>query len=107
MKLSAKEVKLISDVSKNRKQRKWGAWLGFLTATGLLVATEGFGIFPSLRESSILVIAVVATFAHLIHVYFAVRPEDKLVDLLQRYINRDPEAVARLSWVTDSDGVAA
>ena len=32
MKLSAKEVKLITDLSTRRKRRKWDAWLSFLSA---------------------------------------------------------------------------
>jgi hypothetical protein len=42
--------------------------------------------------------------AWLIHVYFAVRPDDKLIDLLQRYVNRDPEAIVQVAGVTTIDG---
>lgn len=107
MKLSANEVKLISEVETRCVHRKWGAWISFLTVVALLVATDGYGMLPSLRESSLLYIAAGAALPHLIYVYFVVRTEDKLADLLQRYVNRDPEAVAQISGATENDGVAA
>lgn len=107
MKLNAKEVKLISDLSTRRKRRKWDAWLSFLSATGLLVATYGYGMFPSLMEWPILGIATGATLSYLVHVYFGVRPEDKLIDLLRRYLDRDPEAIAQIAGVLEPDEAAA
>lgn len=107
MKLTAKEVELLSNLSTRRRHRKWDAWLSFLSAIGLMVATYGYGMFPSLAEWPFLGMATGLTFAYLIHVYFAVRPEDKLISLLQRYVNRDAEAVAQLAGVAESDAVAA
>lgn len=107
MKLSAKEVKLISDLSTKRKRRVWGAWVSFLTVVALLVATYGYGMFPALGEGPFLGFAVGAAFVNLVHVYFGVRPEDKLIDLLQRYVNQDPEAIAQIAGVTESEGAAA
>ena len=104
MKLSAKEAKLISQLRTRRKHRKWDAWLSFVLAVGLLVAVEGYGLLPSLGEFPFIGMAVGAAVAYLIHVYFAVRPDDKLIDLLQRYVNRDPEAIAQVAGVTTFDG---
>jgi len=107
MKLTATEVKMLSRLSARRKRRMWDAWLSFLLAVALNIATYGYGVFPSLTESPFLGMAVGVSFAYLVHVYFAVRPEDKLIELLQRYVNRDPEAVKQLSAAVESDTVAA
>lgn len=107
MKLSAKEVKLISGLSDRKRRRKWDAWLTFVSATGLTVATYGYGLFPSLMEWPILGFATGASVAYLVHVYFAVRPEDKLIELLRRYVDRDPEAIAQISGNLESDEVVA
>lgn len=107
MKLSAKEVKLISKLSTRRKHRKWDAWLSFLSTVGLIVATYGYGMFPSLMEWPILGIMTGAAFAYLVHVYFGVRPEDKLIELLRRYLDRDPEAIAQIAGVLEPDEMAA
>ena len=107
MKLTAKEVKLLSALSKRHKRRKWDAWFSFLSTIALIVATYGYGMFPSLIEWPFLGMAAGGTSGYLMHVYFAVRPEDKLIELLQRYVNRDPEAVAQLLGVVESDAVAA
>ena len=107
MNLSAKEVKLLSELSARQKRRMWDAWLSFLMTIALMVATYGYGMLPALTEGPFLGMAAGLTLAHLIHVYFAVRPEDKLIELLQRYVNNDPEAVAQLSGVIESDAAAA
>ena len=106
MKLTAKEVELLSGVAACRKRRKWDAWVSFLLVIALMIAVLGYGVFPSFAESQFLGMAAGASVAYLIHVYFAVRPEDKLIGLLQRYVNRDPEAVAQLSGVVASDAFA-
>ena len=107
MKLTTNEMKLLLNLSKRRRRRKWDAWSWFLSTIGLMIATYGYGFFPSLTEWPILGMAAGLTLANLVHVYFAVRPEDKLVELLQRYVNRDPEAVKQLAGVIESDAVAA
>jgi hypothetical protein len=107
MKLTTIELKLIAGISKNRKRRKWDALATFLVSIILATATFGFGMFPALSNSMFLGVAVGASIMWLIHVYFGVRSEDKFVDLLQRYINRDPEAVAQIAAASEAEQVAA
>ncbi len=113
MKLSRTEIKLVSDLSAKRRRRKRDAWWSFLTTIGLAVAVLGYEIFPSLGKLLLLPLPPLLTvlptvyFIHLIHVYFAVRPEDKLIRLLQRYLDRDAEAIVQISNVAETDDVAA
>lgn len=74
MKLTAKEVKLLSALSNRQVRRKRDAWLSFLLTISLLVVTYGFGMFPLLKEQPFLAMASGATLSYLIHVYFGARP---------------------------------
>jgi len=105
MKLTANEVKLLTALSKRHKRRKWDGWFSFLATVALIVATYGYGMFPSLIEWPFLGIAAGGAATYLMHVYLAVRPEDKLIELLQRYVNRDPEAVAQLFRAVETAAV--
>ena len=86
MKLSKREIGLISDIEKSRRQRRLGAWISLLLIPIFWMADS---------EISGIVSAVVIV--HLIHEYIGIRPDDILIDLLQRYINSDVEAVRQLS----------
>jgi len=107
MKLTANEVKLLSNVARRRRQRRLDAWTALLLAAFSLVLTEGFGLLPSLRDTGLQELVVGLLVAHLIHVYFTVRPSDKLIDLLQRYVNEDAEAVTQLHGANRSGEVSA
>ena len=68
--------------------------------------TIKFGLFSALAgDSPILGLGIALAVGYLAHVYFAVRPEDELVELLQRYVNQDPEAVAQLANSTERNEV--
>ncbi|MDZ7770191.1 MAG: hypothetical protein U5K38_14480 [Woeseiaceae bacterium] len=77
MKLTANEVKLLSDIAAHRKRRKRDAWVSFLLVIAVAVASFGYGMFPQLVEWPILGIAIGMTSALLIHVYFG-RPTVKI-----------------------------
>lgn len=96
MKLSNREIEMISDISKARRHRRIGALLGFATALILFVGVQ---YFDSASESLVAIIAILLGFsaAELPSVYLKVRTEDKLIDLLRRYIDSDPEAIKQLS----------
>ena len=106
MKLSSKEVELISKWPARLKRRKRDAWSYFVSVTALMVATHGYGMFPYFAEGPVLAVAMTATIFYLANVYFAVRPEDKLVELLRRYIDRDPEAIEQIAAEPGPDGVS-
>jgi len=107
MKLTANEVKLLSNVARRRQQHRLDAWTALLLAAFSLVLTEGFGLLPSLRETGLQGLIFGLLVAHLIHVYFTVRPSDKLIDLLQRYVNEDAEAITQLHGTNPSGEVSA
>jgi hypothetical protein len=92
VKLSNKELRLISDIQKSRKARKIGGWIT------LLLIPISYIWYP---QVSGVITAIVVT--HLIHEYLAIHPDDELVDLLQRYVNSDPEAIVQLSKSSRAD----
>ena len=96
MRLTEREVKLIAEIPKRRRERKIEAWLG------LAFAIAAFIVFQHLdpRYDSLVYVVGIAlgfTAGEVARVYFRVTPEDKLIAVLQRYINRDPEAVRQFS----------
>jgi hypothetical protein len=101
MKLSSREVEMISNIPKARRDRKLSAWSGLIIA---LVALIGVHILDYWVSTLGLFIAVLVGFSigKLAAEYFRVRPDDKLIDLLLRYVNDDPEAVAQLSGQADA-----
>ncbi len=107
MKLSRTEINLLLDIQAAQKRRRRDAWTSFFLVIGVLIGTYQFELFPALQQSELLGAAIGATTAYLIHVHFAIRPEDKLINLLQRYVNRDPEAVTQLAQTKETDGTAA
>jgi hypothetical protein len=86
VKLTKTEMDLITDIEKSKRQRKLGAWIS------LLLIPISWKFSP---QVSGLISAVVIT--HLIHFYIGTRPDDKLIDLLQRYVHSDAEAIRQLS----------
>ncbi len=96
MKLSSREIALIADIQKSRRQRRTGAFVFVLFIPIWWYAMPLIGIGPDIAP---LVIGLLLGYgvAYLVNVYFGVRPDDKLIDLLQRYVNEDAEALRQLS----------
>lgn len=96
MRLSSREVELIKDVPKARRNRKLSAWSGLITSLVILIGVHFFDYQVSTLG---LFIATIVGFSigNLAAEYFRVRPDDKLVDLLLRYVNDDPTAIRQLS----------
>jgi hypothetical protein len=86
VKLSKSEINLIVDIEKSKRQRKLGAWVSLILIPISWMWVRDISGFLS-----------AAVIVHLIHVYIGVRPDDKLMDLLQRYVNSDAEAIQQLS----------
>ena len=97
MKLSDREIEMISNVPKHRRSRKLNACLGLATALCVVIAVEYFEFY---RGSLGPIAAIFLGFAvgEVARAYFRVRPEDKLIDLLLRYVNSDPEALRQFSF---------
>lgn len=107
MKLSRTEINLLLDIQAAQKRRRRDAWISFVLVISIFIGTYQFDLLPALQQSELLGAAIGATTAYLVHVHFAVRPEDKLINLLQRYVNRDPEAVSQFAQAKETDSTAA
>ena len=105
MKLSARELKFLSEVETRHVRRRRDAWIYLIAVFLLILLSNKVEVFAGLADTSILGVGIGVAVAYLVHVYFAVRPEDKLVELLQRYVNQDPEAVAQLAESTTADEI--
>lgn len=96
MKLSRREIELIADIPRSRRRRKAGVWLGFVTALLVFLALPSAGIhWESMSAFIGLMLGVSAS--QLIGTNFGARPEDRLADVLLRYVNDDPEAIEQLA----------
>jgi hypothetical protein len=105
MKLSARELKFLSEIETRRVRRRRDAWIFFLATILLTVLANKVEMFAALHDTSILTVGITFAGIYLAHTYFAVRPEDRLVGLLQRYVHQDPEAVAQLAGSTAPDEI--
>ena len=105
MRLTEREIKLIAEIPKRRRERKIGAWLGLAIAVAAFIAFQQFG---ARYESLVYVVGIALGFAvgEVARAHFRVTHEDKLIDVLQRYINRDPEAVRQFSTQAGPGGDA-
>lgn len=96
MRLSEKEIEYLLDRSARSKRRTTALWSFFLSSLVLLVSNVWF---RWLDESYLVLppLFVATGFSLLCSHYFAIDAEEKLLDLLQRYVRHDPEAVQQLS----------
>jgi hypothetical protein len=101
MKLTARELELVADAPKRRQRRIRNAWVAFAGVIAPVIVVNGFDPFPWKFDSSTIGLGVSAVVVNLIHAYFGVRSDDRLVDLLQRYVNHDPEAIEQLGTRKD------
>jgi len=105
MKLSARELKFLAEVETRHVRRRRDAWMYLISVFLLIVLTNKVEVFAALGDTSILSVGITIAVIYLVHTYFAIRPEDKLVELLQRYVSQDPEAVAQIAESTTPDEI--
>lgn len=92
MKLSDREIEIISNIPKNRRNRRLGLWLTIASLfMGLVVSPY---VDYDLTTASIMLGGFLAGQAA---AYSSTRYEDKLIDLVQRYVNSDPEAIRQFA----------
>ncbi|MHA7817842.1 MAG: hypothetical protein ACX93N_15300 [Pseudohaliea sp.] len=96
MRLTAREIEYLLDRRARSRRRSQATWSFFLSSLALLVSNlwfrwldEPYHVIP--------VLAVVFGASLLCSHYFATNPDEKLLDLLERYVRHDPEAVRQLS----------
>lgn len=106
MRLTDREVEMIRRIPKRRRDRKLGAWLGLAAAVAVFGLFQAFGSQYELLGPLIGVLLGFST-AEVARAHFRVEPEDKLIELLQKYVSRDPEAVRQVSMRVGSGGKAA
>ena len=95
MKLTGREMNIVSAYSATRKRRKIGAWIGLATVAAFWIAMAYVDRLDSV--GTVLGMSLGLLIAELASLYFGTRPEDKMVDLLQRYVNQDAEALEQFS----------
>lgn len=95
MKLTGREMAIVSAYTATRRRRKTGAWIGLAAVVAFWIAMAYIDRLESV--GTVLGISVGLLIAELASLYFGTRPEDKLIDLLQRYINQDAEALQQFS----------
>ena len=105
MKLTKREIDLITGIEKNRRRRKNGVWWTVLV---LLVTWFVLPLIGIEKETVFTLVAVAfgIAFSDYVNNYIRVRSEDKLIDLLQRYVNGDAEAIRQLLDKSEAAGSA-
>ncbi len=96
MKLSNRELDLVSKAPRNRQMRKRAAWTSLAVSLASLVAVHYFD-FRVDTLGLFMAVAVGVSISEVFAAYFRIREQDKLTDLLLRYVNSDPHAVEQLS----------
>ena len=102
MKLTSREIEYLAGIDKRRKRRRIGAWIGLVLLLVLLAIEVRFGLYGG-GLATVLAVFIGVVVSTLAHEYFGVSAENKLLDLLQRYVNSDPEAVRQIAGRTDAD----
>ncbi len=100
MQLTDREIRLLDDVERRRSRRRLHAWIAFVSVLAVNAA-DWITDFGSPEASTILVFSLVMGMGYLISLYTVVRDEDKLIELLRRYVNNDPDAIRQIAeWRT-------
>ena len=97
MKLSDREIEIISGMPKNRRLRRLGVW--FAAASVLIALVVNFYIDYDLGPVITMLSGFMVGQAAAHH---SARSEDKLIELVQRYVNSDPEAIRQFAMRTDT-----
>jgi hypothetical protein len=92
VKLSDREIEIISSIPKNRRYRRLGLW--FPAAAILLAVVVGFYIDYDLTTAVTMLGGFLAGQAA---AYSSTRSDEKLIDVVQRYVNGDPEAIRQIA----------
>jgi hypothetical protein len=92
LKLSDREIELISSIPRNRRNRRLGLWLAM--AAPLITAVAGFYIDYDLTTVMAMLGGLLVGQAA---AYSSSRTEDKLIELVERYVNTDPEAIRQFA----------
>ena len=95
MRLTEREIEMIRDVPRIRTNRKRAAWAALVTNVVLLAGVRYFE-YDVGSVGLLLAVFVGLSIAGVARQYFAPDPNDRFVDLLLRYVDDDPDALAQL-----------
>lgn len=96
VKLTLKEIDLLSNISKARRQRKFFAWIIASVTFVALVALYNMDTYLDALIPALTAFFGIAVFS-LAGDLLGVQTEDPVEDLLLKYVNNDPEALQQLS----------
>lgn len=102
MKLTQREIELLSKIPVERAKRRRNLFLGFACwlAAPVIALYVDIDFAYDLNNTYFMLGGVLAgQWGWYLHS----RPEDKLIDMLQRYVNRDPEAIRQFAARSHSD----
>ena len=102
MKLTKREIELIADIETSRNRRRRAAWVGLIIVLASSFALSYFNWFAG-SSSTLIGVLLGAAIVNLLNAYSTIRVDDKLNDVLQRYVNSDPDAVRQLASVGRKD----
>ena len=102
MRLSAREVEILSQLDSYQKKRRKTAW-GFLGL--VLISWALFAYLDRMTDQlyGMVTILCIITLSNVLRAQFQLTSEDKLLDLLRRYVNRDAEAIVQMSTENSPD----
>lgn len=106
MKLTSREIACLTRIEERRRSRKIGSWISLIMIVVLSIADMSFGWFGG-DLLAVFAIFLGITISTLANEYLGVSDKDKLFDLLQRYVNSDPEAVRQISETVSAGRHAA
>jgi hypothetical protein len=106
MQLTSREIELLRQIPPERARRRRNLFLGL--ACWLLLPT--IAMYADINDSSFHGIDLADMYALLGGFlagqwawYLRTRPEDKLIDIIQRYVNRDAEAIRAIAKNPDAE----
>lgn len=96
MKLNVTELEFLSNINEYQAARKRTAQ-SFLGQPVVLFAVTWY--FGNLGEFMIgvLLAVILLAFLHLLRVYLEIGPEYKLVEMLRKFVNHDPNVIAKIA----------
>lgn len=102
VRLSARETEMLSQIDSYQKNRRRTAWINL----GMVFAFWAVLTYLDRMTDQLVgmfTILTIITLSTVMRVQFQWSSEDKLLDLLRRYVNRDAEAIKQMSTQKSPD----
>ena len=102
MRLSAKETEILSQLDSYQKNRRRTAWINLGMVFAFWAVLTYLDRMTDQLFGMITILSII-TLSAVLRVQFQWSSEDKLLDLLRRYVNRDAEAIEQMSTQKSPD----